>query len=232
MLATRLCKLTLLGLSILTLGSWAGASEAARQFYRYLDENGVTVLDDSIPPEYVSHGYTIVDERGLTVKVVPPAKTDSEIAREQALAKELREQQRQADERAAADRRLLDTYAQEEDLVAAHEGRVATIDNVLTLADAKVRRLNANLDRLQALAAENERSGQRVPESRLAEIQRTRAQIAEQLGFIRVREGQKRALNDEFERDLARYQELRAMTPGELRATLNPRIDGAPRGAP
>src|SRR5688572_1775938 len=41
--------------------------------YRYKNAQGITVMDSSIPPEYVSKGYEILSLGGKILKVVPPA---------------------------------------------------------------------------------------------------------------------------------------------------------------
>ena len=55
----------------------------AGAFYRYVNEEGVKVLDTSIPPEYVQNGYEILNKNGQVIEVVPPAPSEEEIAEKQ-----------------------------------------------------------------------------------------------------------------------------------------------------
>ena len=50
---------------------------------RYQNEAGITVVDWVIPAAYVSSGYEILlNESGQVVRVVPPAKTDTDFERD------------------------------------------------------------------------------------------------------------------------------------------------------
>lgn len=43
----------------------------AQDLYRYKDSNGVTILNSSVPAEYVNAGYEVLDSRGIVIEVVP-----------------------------------------------------------------------------------------------------------------------------------------------------------------
>ncbi len=56
----------------------AAAGVCAQDLYRYVDQSGVTVLARSIPPEYVSQGYEIINAQGHVIQtVLPKAVIDS-----------------------------------------------------------------------------------------------------------------------------------------------------------
>ena len=67
--------LALIGLSVISLGS---------ALYRYQDERGVTVVDWATPAAYVTNGYEVLNEMGQVVRVVQPAKTETELEQEAA----------------------------------------------------------------------------------------------------------------------------------------------------
>ncbi|MBM27395.1 MAG: hypothetical protein CME58_03345 [Halieaceae bacterium] len=67
--------LALIGLSVSSLGA---------ELYRYQDERGVTVVDWAIPAAYVTNGYEVLNEMGQFVRVVQPAKTETELEQEAA----------------------------------------------------------------------------------------------------------------------------------------------------
>jgi transposase len=62
-------------------------SVAAAELYRYQNEAGITVVDWVIPAAYVSSGYEILNESGQVVRVVPPAKMDTDFERDAAAAR-------------------------------------------------------------------------------------------------------------------------------------------------
>ena len=81
--------------SLLTLvlaGLGFGAAQAhaeAVELYRFVNEDGIVVLSNSIPPELVSRGYDVVRGDGTLVRVVPRELTPTEVAeRERQLAQE------------------------------------------------------------------------------------------------------------------------------------------------
>lgn len=51
------------GLWVLLLTLALPSLVSAQSLYRYKDENGVTVLNNSIPAKYVTQGYEIIDSR-------------------------------------------------------------------------------------------------------------------------------------------------------------------------
>ena len=54
------------------------AGEAVSQeLYRYVDKEGITILNNSIPSEYVNAGYEVINAQGQVVQVVPPKRASS-----------------------------------------------------------------------------------------------------------------------------------------------------------
>ena len=68
------------------LGTCA-ASATAAELYRYQNEDGIKVVDWVIPAAYVGSGYEVLNEPGQVVRVVPPAKTDTDCERDAAAAR-------------------------------------------------------------------------------------------------------------------------------------------------
>ena len=58
------------------MASTAGAAE----LYRYINDKGVTVLDRSVPPQYVGRGYEVLDKDGRVKQVIPAALSPEERA--------------------------------------------------------------------------------------------------------------------------------------------------------
>jgi len=53
-------------------------SAFALEYYRYTDENGISTIGATIPPEYVKYGYEVLNSMGLVVRSVLPELTDEE----------------------------------------------------------------------------------------------------------------------------------------------------------
>lgn len=198
----------------------AGVDAAEPTFYRYTDENGVTVLNNIIPPRYVKQGYEVVNRYGDVLKVVPPPRTEEEILEDRRLERERQEQERIAQKKREMDRLLLMTYASEDDLLGARDGKLNALASQLNVARHNREYLDERLARLQRHAAEHERIGEAVPKKLLDEIASTEAQIGRNQSFIEARSEQHAAVEQEFAQARERYRELMQLSPGERQALL------------
>ncbi|NQD96635.1 DUF4124 domain-containing protein, partial [Pseudomonas sp. CrR25] len=78
----------------------------ATELYRYVDDQGVTVLSrQGVPPEFIAKGYEVLNDQGRVIKVIPPAPTAEEMRR--LLADKAR---------ASSDAQLLRLYTSPEDV--------------------------------------------------------------------------------------------------------------------
>ena len=118
-----------------------------------------------------------------------------------------------AREQAARDRILLDTFATEEDLKLARDGKLRAIESRIVHAEKRVTKLQATLDRLELEAARLELSGKPVTEKVRRDISAVQRQIEDNRGFIERRRQEKKQVQAKFDTDLARYQELRGPAP-------------------
>jgi len=62
----------------------AVASPAAAEWYRYVNEDGVVVLSESIPPSLVHKGYEVLGDDGKVKRVVARELTPAERAAREA----------------------------------------------------------------------------------------------------------------------------------------------------
>jgi hypothetical protein len=172
---------------------------APAELYRYTDKNGRVVLDRlGVPPEYVSQGYEVLNDKGRVIRVVPPAPS-------------LEERQRMAEEKAKAksDAQLLRIYSEPADVDRARDRKLAELDGVIGVAQSNLHSLRTQQANLQAKAAEFERAGRPVPEHLLVQIDNLKAeQIGVEQDIERYREGRGEA-EAAFAADRARLVELR-----------------------
>ncbi|WP_185267942.1 DUF4124 domain-containing protein [Halopseudomonas xiamenensis] len=150
------------------IGGAAVAADAA-ELYRYINDKGVTVLDRSVPPQYVSRGYEVLDSDGRVKQVVPAAPTREE--REAARAAELEQRRRNS-----ADETLLRLYSSLADLDRAHGRQIQQIENLIATADADLLTLQSQRDDLQSRAAAQERAGREVDRQLLQQLREIEAE--------------------------------------------------------
>lgn len=140
------------------------ASVDAAELYRYVNDRGVTVLDSSVPPQYVSRGYEVLDRDGRVKRVVPPAPSPEELRAARTAAQE---QQRQR----AADETLLRLYSSVADLDRAHARQIQQIEGLIATAEAGLMTLRSQRDDIQSRAASQERAGREVDQRLLRQLE-------------------------------------------------------------
>ena len=158
-------KRSVLGLAVIT-GLCSVQASLAAEFYRYVNDKGVTVLDRlGVPPQFISKGYEVLNEQGRVVKVVPPAPSEAErkrLAEEKAMA--------------SSDAQLQRLYSTVDDVERARVRKLEEIDGQTSVARANQQSLRTQQAALQAQAADIERAGRQVPEHLLVQIDNLRAE--------------------------------------------------------
>lgn len=146
---------------VLMLGAAMNADAA--QLYRYINDNGVTVLDRSVPPQFVSRGYEVLDMDGRVKEVIPAALSPEERQAQRAAEQE---QQRQR----SADETLLRLYSSVADLDRAHNRQVQQIEGLIASIEAGLLTLQSQRDDVQSRAASQERAGREVDAQLLRQL--------------------------------------------------------------
>lgn len=181
------------------------------QIYRWVDQDGQVHYSDQIPPSHSSRGHTRINDTGIAVEVVPPAKTPEEWRREQDLERLRQRQQRLLEEQAAADNLLLRSYGSIGDIEAARNNNLATIDAAILVTRNEIRRQQEALTGLYTEAADLERAGRTVPDTLGGRILQLETAIHDAYARILEREQQKQQIRESFARDIQRFQELRGL---------------------
>lgn len=180
----------------------AGLSLPAHaQLYRYLDENGVTVLDSRVPAEYVKHGYEVLDNHGRVVDTVAAAPTPQELAETRAARAE---QERQLQE----DKTLLRLYSSVPDLERAKRRQLDQIENLIAATRTNIAVLQGQREELQSRAAAQQRAGREVEESILLEIAHVDAEMDRLQRLIAAKQEEVDAVHATFELRSARLERL------------------------
>ncbi len=181
----------------------------AAQLFKYVDDNGVTVLDDHVPPHFVKNGYTVMDAAGRVLKIIPRALTDQEIAeRDERLAREEKVRQEIAD-REAADAALLRLYSSPSEVERARDTKVASVQGFVNTARVNLQRLLNQKRDLESRIADIERAGDAIPKENLERIAALDGRIRQSQSEIDAKESEMDQLKQDFAADLKRLLELR-----------------------
>ena len=114
------------------------------------------------------------------------------------------------EEQATHDRILLATFASEQDMQLAREGKVASIEAMLQLTNSRIESMKQRLHGLTEEAATYERSGKQLPHTVEAQINNLRSQVTRNEAFFKEKEQELGDLNNQFDADINRFIELTA----------------------
>ena len=185
----------------------AGTLEA-RPMYRYTNDEGVAVVAYQVPPEHVARGYEVLNEKGVTIDVVPRSLSQEERASmntEERLAREAEEERERLQE---WDRSLLLRYSAVEDIEAARDRALRDLRIRVSILKGKQRSLRQQVENYQAQAADQERRGQSVDEAHLEAIEDLRREMARAERSLIEREREISDVVASYERDIERFRTL------------------------
>lgn len=201
------------------------ATAADARMYRYKDENGRTVISNTVPQQASRRGYEILNSQGRVVEVIDPEPTAEELA---ARAAE-EERQRQAELQRQADLALLKRFSHPDEAIRAMERKIQEMRGLTQLKRGNISVLVSQLDEEQGRAANLERAGRDIPESTLQKITRLQNQIRGIEREIAVQNAEIERMREHYLEDIERLEiitgEQATITPD-----LAPIADG--NGAP
>jgi hypothetical protein len=178
--------------------------------FRWHDDEGVTNYSDKVPPEQAKQRRSRLNQQGMEVEVIEPPKSAAQLRQEQQL-RQLRSQQEkilavQRDQ----DRALLRTYRSLEEMNAALQGKLDTLEASARITESNRLRQKDILATQEKRAADLERQGQPVPQNLRDLMFATRRQIAAYDEKLRGIQAEKNTISAQFRKDMTRFQALMA----------------------
>lgn len=177
-------------------------------YYRYINDLGNVVVDDTVPPEHVKKGYEVLNEKGVVIEVVPrelsPEEQSVVDAQKRLEAQALAEQQRLKE----WDESLLMRYSTIEDIEAAQERALRDLKIRVSILKGNKGSYKQQVENYQAQAAEMERLGTTVDVEHLRAIEDLQDQIAAMERAIVEREREIAEVNAAYEADKERFAML------------------------
>ena len=148
-------------------------------FFRYVNEQGVQVINSVIPAKYTMNGYEIVTPSGEVLKVIPPPPSKAEI-------KELEVQRNMLARYEVLKRR----YSSVESLRESKQRRLENINTNLSILKGNINGLTNRKRDLIQQAANEERQNGKVRKSTLTKLDdiQTEIDVAEKILNIREQE--------------------------------------------
>jgi hypothetical protein len=196
-------------MTVLLAGLWmavaAHSAHGQEYLYRYVNDQGVTVIDYSIPPQFVHKGYEILNRNGTVHEVVPRALSEEEMADQSSAAYRERVEAEEAERLRKWDESLLLRYSSIEDIEAARDRALSELRVRISILRSNVRSLQAQVESNQRRAADAERRGGEVPVEVVAAIDGLQSEIVETERAIVERQREMEVVEQGFQRDIDRF---------------------------
>ena len=184
-------------------------SSFAAEVYRYINEKGVQVIEDRVPPEFVSKGYDVLDSKSLTlIRRVPRQLTEEELKLRN--TDEAKDRLRQEEEQRlrAWDESLMMRYSNIADIEAAKKRAIQDLKIRISIQKSNLHSLKSQIENEQQKAANIERRGVNVPDEMLNNIETMRREIEDIEQSIAVRREEIASVEASYDRDIKRFETL------------------------
>lgn len=197
-------------LSVLLLTAVLAMSAFAdeRYFYRYVNEKGVQVINDKLPPEVVSSGYDVISKNGTLIKRVPRQLTEQELQNNNTAEAQEARREYEARQLKVWDESLMLRYSSVKDIEAARVRALRDIQIRISILKSNRLQVKSEIEREQKKAADIERMGRDVSDELLEKIDILRQEIEGIEDAITVRNNEADDLVEQYQRDIDRFMTL------------------------
>jgi len=201
-------NILILSIFLFTLSS----SAIAGKLYKWVDENGKISFSDKVPPEESRREREELNEEGRTIAIKDAAKTPEQIQQFKRIAALQKNQQALLETQLALDSALLKTFRSEEDIDSLAKSKLEMIDSHITIATGQSETLKKQLILHQKAAANFERSGKKIPQKNLSNIESAQEQFDKNQREITEFDLQKIQLSKQLAKDKLRFNTLKTLS--------------------
>lgn len=187
------------------------AAAGAQTVYKWTDKRGQTHYGDRVPPEYATQDRELINRQGIAVGREEGTITDEELKAQ----KERERIARIKAEAALRDRMLVTAYQSVEEIELVRGRRIDQIDSQIQLLKLGVDNLVARHRELVKRSNmfkpfNDDPKAEPMPAGLMEDIKRTESEIDVQRGNLDQRIRNRTEINDQFDADIARFNQLRA----------------------
>ncbi len=189
---------------ILLILSWASTSYAAvgGRLYRYINSEGVVVIDDKIPPGYAAQGYDILSNTGQLLDTVAPSVPQNAVERalrKKALAAREKE-----------DRFILISYSSVGEIQAAMARKLDQLDREVKGIKTNIKGSTRRIALEQQRAANYQRGGRKVPENVKVTLFELEAEVIKSKSLLALKQEEYDKTEERYLGYIERYSQLKA----------------------
>ena len=179
-----------------------------RFFYRYVNESGVQVINDKLPPEVVPSGYDVISKSGALIKRVPRQLTEQELNNNNSAEAQEARRQYEARQLKAWDESLMLRYSSIKDIESARTRALRDLQIRISILKSNRLQVKSEIEREQKKAADIERVGRDVSPELLEKIDILLLEIEGIEDAIAVRNNEVEDLRAQYQRDIDRFMTL------------------------
>lgn len=201
---------SLLTVPLPTFAAGASVNAPATRIKKCQDAQGQWHYGDDASDACARSKVIELDTRGIKRGEIAAPLTEAELkAREQNRA--AKEKQRKlTEEQARRDQQLLATYAIEDDIVLTRDRKLSDIESQIRASQDTLDSLRKSFSRVQAQAAEEQRTGKAVSPQTAKTIANNEAQIAKHEAHVQNLKKEQETVRTQFQADLQRFRELKS----------------------
>lgn len=205
----RLLGATCVSASLLLTALLASSDAAAQKlYYRYKNEQGITVQTDRLPPAVVRQGYQIVSANGDVLKVIPRELTEQERKARDAQNAENRRGLAEQERIRKWDRSLVLRYSNVDEIDEAKRRGLREYDTRIGILQGNLMSLKGQIESEQGDAANYARRGKEVPEDLDKRIKELKSEVLYAESTINQLESERIETERQYELDRERFEYL------------------------
>ena len=167
----------------------------------------------TVPKKFLGRKIEILNSKGQVIKTIPADKTPEQKIQDAKLAKIAAEKKRIKDDKRRRDRILINTFVSVEDILLSRDTKITAIDSIIKISKSNRKKQQKILDKHTQRAANFERKNQKVPETILADVKKSKEKLKVFDDFIELRKQEKLKLHLKYDSDIKRFKELKAIRP-------------------
>lgn len=211
---------TLLLVSVLPVLVQTAAADM-KQIQCWTDDKGNRSCGDTVPPQYAKKEREIFNRQGVVVEKKSRQQTPEEVAEEKRKSDEAAAELKHAQEQAAYDKFLTDTYNSPKELEAARKLREQTLDGRIALAKKAIADNEKTLVDLHGRVDSAAKAGKKADKASLDQVKKFDRSLADNKKAVVQLEEEKEKMVTKFNQDIERYKVLRPEKSAEKGAGKN-----------
>jgi hypothetical protein len=188
--------------------AFASIDAAANKYFRYKNQDGVIVVQDHIPPDAVKGGYQVLNHLFQVIEEVAPAKTEEQIAKENALEKKQKELDKRRKEQQESDAILMRTYATVDQIVRVRDERIRTVELDVVNTQKIIESQQNLIKSMRRKAADRERNGLKVTDDTRQEIVKAERMIERSMQLLADKKQDVIDVADSFNQKIKRFTQV------------------------